>query len=352
MTERNREIPQDVQAIVLDTNSGSNGFLNLEQIRELVDVINAQELVVEIWIPEPALWEWAEHAHNLALTTKKTTEAAARRLDASGVEGFAEVAYTWSIAELVEHLEEKVTDFWLDDGRQAVVVLDLGNHAEAAVAGIRDQVLKLGAGRTKSDKGQAVKTGASDSASWRLVEAAADSLGRVVLVTADRDADQHFADGDAPVLLKDIWAAKEALLRLQNGSELAFDLVDQAIREDLPRLSERQLHRATVAGGLPPGLLPRRDSNYDPVVRVLGIDRVVNVDDIEVSRRDETATALALVELRVSVDFLRWDPDSESLESDTVEESGVEALAQVSAESGGIQNRDWSAWVSQLDLRA
>ncbi|MGC5172122.1 hypothetical protein ACLQ2Q_15880 [Microbacterium sp. DT81.1] len=345
-----RNIPQSVKAIALDTNAGSRGLLNLEAIDELIDVINAQELQVEIWIPEPVMWEWAEHAHDLAMTTKAVAETASRRLERSGIAEFAKTDYSLTIDEVIDIIEDRLSEFYLEDGSEAVRVLRLESFPDAAVNGIRDQVLRLGAGRTKPDGDQAVKTGAADSASWRLITDAASSLDEVALVTADSDAARHFVSGSKPVIVRDIWAAKNALLRLTKPSVQAVKDVALAIQNDLPQLSEADLYRAHTVGGLPSSLIPARDSSYDPTVRVLGIDRVLEVENIEVSRADETATAIAVVEVHIVVDFLRWDAESESLESDQLEDSGIRAVAQVSAESGGKLGGPWYAWVDDLEL--
>ena len=51
-----------VRAVVLDANVMSRGRLTLDVIDEIVAVIEERELDAEVWVPEPVVWEWAEHA--------------------------------------------------------------------------------------------------------------------------------------------------------------------------------------------------------------------------------------------------------------------------------------------------
>lgn len=192
-------IPQSLEAIALDTNSGARGLLDLEGLEKLVDVINDQDLAIEIWIPEPTLWEWAEHANELASRTSTSFDAARVRLERSGLEVPAAFGYPSSTEQVIDVLEERLQDLYNEAlGTEAVRILRLKDHPQSAVEGLKDQILRRGAGRTKSDDGRPVKTGAADSSAWRLLAEEARSLDNIVLVTRDSDAERHFVDSPAP----------------------------------------------------------------------------------------------------------------------------------------------------------
>jgi hypothetical protein len=342
-------IPQSVYAIALDANSGNRGMLDLKAIGDLVDVLNDQELNVEIWIPEPVLWEWAEHAHALATNVVKEINAKSRLLERSGIEEVVTVGYSLTINELIAHLEEKLADFYLDaSGSEAVRILELGGSSEAASEGIRDQILQRGAGRRKND----VKTGASDSSSWRLITAeGAERLSDVVLISKDSDVSRHFAGNVSPILLGSVWEAKRDLQKLKKGSEAAIEAVMAAVLSDLPSLSEPTLARAEIDGTPEfdgPG--PSRRTPYEPMIHVIRVGRVIRVSDIEVSAGDLTATAVAELEVDVAVGYLTWDSESDFLESVLTEELDISAFARVSAEAGESHPGAWSAWVDTFEF--
>lgn len=239
-------IPQTVQAIVLDTNSGARGMLDLGSLQQLIDVLDDQELDTEIWIPEPTLWEWAQHAHELIADISSVVRKHEKSLQRSGIESFVDLDDEFTLEEIVELLEDKLADLYRESGAEAIRVLRLVDFPAAAAEGLRDQVLLRGAGRRKNG----IKTGAADSTSWRLL---ADAAGRyrlsdVVLVTRDEDAQRHFAATSDPILLPGIWDVKQQLQQLENGSRAAAEAVRRAVSLTLPRLDEVALARAEIDG--------------------------------------------------------------------------------------------------------
>lgn len=57
------ELPIGLVAVAIDTNS-TGADLQLSRLAKLADLLDEQELdEVQIWVPEPVVWEWAEHIH-------------------------------------------------------------------------------------------------------------------------------------------------------------------------------------------------------------------------------------------------------------------------------------------------
>jgi hypothetical protein len=349
MTSGRLALPQTLSAVALDTNSGPHGFFDIRRIEELVQTIEAQELDIEIWVPEPVIWEWAEHAYGLATRTSATIRSAARDLDRGGLEVPELFDADSTVDDFVERIEEQLAELYLDhSGVDAVRILRLSAHPESAILGIKDQVLRRGAGvRAKKDNsGNSAKSGAADSAAWRLVAAEATDLTKIVLVTQDTDAQRHFADAEAPHIRSSIWSVRNELLQLIPGSDYALGLVSDSIYRGLLSLSEDALSRANVYGDASIAI-PGRDTNYAAEFRVTHVSQVDDVTDIEVSRHDERATASASVTVDLVIDYIRVDPDSLQVEADTTEELGLPATATVGAEAVGDS---WSAWVEDFEL--
>lgn len=325
MEEPGTELPQSLVAIALDTNSMPNGMLNIDELVALSELIDAQELDVEIWIPEPVLWEWAEHIHRELVTAANTYRTAHRRALKAGLELGADSFEAGDLEETLQKLEER-----LDEVEHARV-LRLSRNPAAAVAGLRDQVLQLRAGRRKPSGDSRVKTGGADSASWRLVEAeAGPDIQNVVLVTADGDSRAHFRGPSAPAIVARIWGVRQSLMRLQTGSQMAANEVREMILDSLPTLTEDILTGAEIENGR---AAFRFDSDryVETSVTLVGVPSVTDVRDIEVSRWDVVATAEARVEVDLRIEFVWWDERTESVEQAYDEAHSVPALVQVAA---------------------
>lgn len=321
-------IPQDVIACALDANCMPRGRFVLEQIEGLSEAIESQELDIEIWIPEPVVWEWAEHLFDDVKRAREPYEAALARAEAAGLDppsdatedGLAELRTV--IAGLEDALEEI----------PGVRLLPLSEYASIAVEALQDQILQTGAASRKPGRdGAGVKTGAADSASFRLIEQqAAGELDKVVLVSADKDATRHFGGEVRPHVVSGIWAAKRSILQLLTGSEAARDAVQQAIVEQLPELDS--LATATLEGGSN----AFSETYFDEMrylmaeITALGIDAVESVGDIEVSKSDGYATALATVRLSLQIEAVSWDDFDDRLSHEWEPAYEVPGTAQVS----------------------
>jgi hypothetical protein len=152
-------------AAVLDTSYYDGGHFNWAKIQQLARALALRG--AELWIPRQVILEWAVHARG----TLTDLLQARKRLLKAGVVDLPEVQRRESseIAEDLTHLCESTPN---------VVVLDMSG--DAAIAGIRDQILGLGAGKGKPG----LRTGASDS-SWvrDALTKAADEPRRIVFIS-------------------------------------------------------------------------------------------------------------------------------------------------------------------------
>lgn len=168
-----------VRAIALDTNAFSYGHLNVKSLRALVARAKAHG-GVEVWIPEVALWEWADHAAS-------QRQAAIRALELTRPTGLP--------APQVPPLKKHEV---YDQLRAAVAALGapilLVPTADVAVEALKDQIFVAGPARTVNAKdGRIVKVGAADSALLRsLLHQAGGDTAAFVLVTSDKDVDSAF----------------------------------------------------------------------------------------------------------------------------------------------------------------
>ena len=320
-------------------------MFSIRQIEDLVATIDAQELNIEIWVPEPVLWEWAEHAYDMAARAQADYLPRRKRMLEAGFDGFeAEPDFDLTIDEVVESIEESLVDVENESGDEAVRILQLHQAPEVAVSAIRDQVLRQGAGRTKTQSGNPIKTGASDSASFRLIEREGEGfIEQVVLVSGDGDAFEHFAGKPSPVIISDLWRVRTELIKLRKGSDLAAESLQRTILETLRHSdNDYALLKGADLSGETMLFNPRRDLTYIPEASVIRISEVRNVDEVEISLREKTATAIADVTLDMSIEYVRWDYLTESIDSDVDEEYDVDAYVYISADAENLDEWDFS----------
>lgn len=324
-------VPQDLVAVVLDTNSMPKGQLDIRRIEELASIIEEQELDAEIWIPEPVVWEWTEHlfrsvrdaaaAYGKALTL--ATEAGLIVGEAAVPEVLADVQVISSNVEAaVEALE-------------GVRILRLADAPHAAVDGLRDQVLQLGTGRRKSAGSEKlVKTGGADSAALRLVTHAMHGrpLALAVVVSADRDTVAHFG-ATTPVIIPQVWAVKQSLLALENGSDAARTDVEEALFKQVVGDDSETVLGAelNLTSAVARRIGPEMQSYLNMSVALIRVSDLTDFRGVEVSRTDGYATAEASAIVDLQVDGVWWDAESDRLEITPHTLYDLPAEAQMSA---------------------
>lgn len=183
----------ELLAIALDTNSMPYGRLKIETLREVHRLAVRHGL--EVWLPEPVLWEWQEHAERIRAEARAELRKRSTLLKAAGVV-MPEVP---SSDEVREQIQSAVLGLGLP-----LKLLPLsGTIAEQA---LRDQIMCLPPGarinvrsgdeaelnpnpRAQKNKAERfVKTGGSDSAILRLIlEAASREARSFVIFGGDKD---------------------------------------------------------------------------------------------------------------------------------------------------------------------
>lgn len=155
------------QAVVFDTNVWSSGRFNAGVFKARADRL--AKAGIAVLVPEVILWEWASHS---AQDAKSGLDTWHRLVKAGLVFGtyLGPRSHTDVLADLQRFLAT------VPNARM------LPLSGEAAIAGLRDQILQTGPGATK----QGVKTGAADSAWVRdVMQAVGQDPAKVVFVTAD-----------------------------------------------------------------------------------------------------------------------------------------------------------------------
>jgi hypothetical protein len=170
-TESKTTVPQrlagPVKAIVLDANIfGGDVEPRMGEILKWSSACARNE--AELWIPEVVCWEWAQRVTARDRDVVAGQEAHNRRLIQWGFEA-RPVPIPLDVEDVVEAIE-----------RAGAVVVR--TTPAAALEGLRDQVLGIGAGSSK----KLIKTGAADG-SWvrSVIERNGGALEGVVIVTGD-----------------------------------------------------------------------------------------------------------------------------------------------------------------------
>ncbi|WP_331736790.1 hypothetical protein OG426_55380 (plasmid) [Streptomyces canus] len=174
-----QSVREKLKAIVFDTNSFPNGGLRLSILKEWERRAGLANL--EIWLPEPVLWELAEHAATAWDEYQAIAKRAGKALSYAGLETPAGSAYG-SRDEVFKAVEDGIRSLG-----PALRVLEL--DGAVAVEALKDQVLQ----RRPAKPRDGVKTGASDSA-WL----------RQVLKTAGGDRDTFVIVGQRPGCLQSL----------------------------------------------------------------------------------------------------------------------------------------------------
>jgi hypothetical protein len=326
-------LPTLVHAIVVDTNTMPRGRLSVARLHEMVDVVDKGDLEAEIWIPEPMVWEWAEHTFSDVQQAWKTLEDARKRAKSAGFESGDPAAIAGSLSTInvaVAHIEKVLSDI------EGVRILRLADHPEAAVGGLRDQTLLQGAGRRKK-QGDAisVKAGAADSASLRLVELeGAGKMESIVLLSGDADADRHFdLPGKVrPAIIKTWNALRNGLLDLEPAEEALRALLESSIPKALVN-DEPMLAGATVEGAWKAfggAAYMDRYAYLDYHFTLTDVASVSAVEDIEVDLSGGYGSATVIAQVHVDMEGAWWNAVDDRLEHEFTSEHFIPAELQVS----------------------
>ncbi|MFD8911717.1 hypothetical protein [Streptomyces sp. NPDC059575] len=289
-----------LRAIVFDTNSFPRGGLDLDLLREWAQ--RASDDGFEVWVPEPVLWELAEHAAASWEAWRASTNRARRSMRAAGLRIPSDDPYS-SRAEVMAAVDTSVRSL-------APSVRIIALDGDLAVEALRDQVQIRPPANKKSD----VKTGAADSA-WirQVLRASDDNIDSFVIVGADADVYDAFKGWSLP---KPHMVPLHAL----QGTLFVLEAPSDETRDSLVQFLQGAVGQPLEAGRTPDedltlgevGALTdlfgdwEDDQIHD--VELGDITAVVGMNDVKISRR---GLATAEVFLLVEAEYSSWRIDED-----------------------------------------
>lgn len=220
-----------VRAIAIDTNAVGKGTFDLAQLHRLAHQAK-QHNGLEVWIAEPVMWEWAEH---LREDRVRLNEARAK-LAAAGIELCAQPA---DIDDALSFVRESIQTLG-----QHVKILPIG---PVAVEAMMDQILVRSPGEritrdgraVKNSNGKSVKTGAADSAIYRVYRhQAGDKIDTYVVLSGDSDVHKaHKTWGiDAVKVIQGIKALDQDIFRAMPAPASLVTNCASYLRDHLDRI--------------------------------------------------------------------------------------------------------------------
>lgn len=291
-------VRQPVEWVVVDTNVLGAGRLQIDQIEGLADELLYVD--VEVVVPEVVIWEWAEHARADLVGLEETARQLRKRLGRAGLDDLHPAASVGAseipgVQEIVERMRARL------EALPNVGVLP--TTPEAALDGLRSQVLQRGAGRRKPAV-DGTKTGAADAAwVYDALRLAGGDSARLAFLTKDSDpASACRALGvEPPRTFASRVAAVNALrdlveeVRRELVRDLAVYVLDEVANEDRRKHLARSL--------FVPSYLVRRGQSDDPFVISCEVSAVHAVAGVRYFRTDG-ALATVVVDLIVDLETI------------------------------------------------
>lgn len=289
---------QSVEWVVVDTNVLGAGRLQVDQIEGLADELLYVD--VEVVVPEVVLWEWAEHARRDLVGLEETARQLRKRLGRAGLEDLHPAASVAGseipdVQEIVDRMRERLEEL--------SNVLVLPTTPEAALAGLRSQVLQTGAGCRKPAV-NGTKTGAADAAwVYDALRLADGDPTRLAFLTKDSDpASACRAHGvEPPRTFGSRIAAVNALRDLVE--EVRRELVRELAAYVLDEIADEARREALARSLFVPSYLVRRGHNADPFVISCDVSAVHAVVGVRYFRTDG-ALATVVVDLLVDLETI------------------------------------------------
>lgn len=317
-----------LRAVVFDANAFGRGRPSLDSLRDWARLLADADL--GCWVPEPVLWEWADHVADDWETVTQSQVQQRKAMARAGLE-LPPSPYS-SRAEVVAAVERAVRAV---PGLRVVPL-----SGDAAVEGLKDQVLQRAPGRRKDG----VKTGAADSAWLRdVLEAVGERTEEVLLVTSDGDVARACEEWGVPTPdCRSLEELREALFEFDPAGDEAEQMVMAYLTRLLPLslLTPYGTAPEDLALDLGPADLTRAldgaVGGYDTRVADADLEvlrQLVGLDDVRVDRvRGEVAaTVFLLADAQVSLYYINADGRAHH---DVVEVAGVLVVAELVFEVG------------------
>ncbi|WP_285629367.1 hypothetical protein [Actinoallomurus iriomotensis] len=232
-----KEVRERLQAVVVDANAYGQVGPDLSSLAELAKELST--IGIQVWVPEPVAWEWADHLANQWAVARAAVREAAP-LHKAGL---------LPVLHFEDHYKHRdaVVDAFLDRLKAIPYVEVVSLSGESALEGLRDQVLQRPPAKKKSE----VKTGGSDSAWLRTVLAkvggAADAL---LFLSSDGDIKRAYeAWGHPPPLLCSVRDIRGSLFEYLPASVEDEWLIAESLVGRMPidlRASTSEIDRAII----------------------------------------------------------------------------------------------------------
>ncbi|SFR29085.1 hypothetical protein SAMN04488564_1179 [Lentzea waywayandensis] len=198
-------------AVVVDANSYGKVGPDLPRLASLA--ADLAKIDVQVWVPEPVAWEWAEHLAAQWVAARNVVNDQLSHLSRAGLPASSINPSYLSREDLISKFLSVLTD------TPHVKVVEL--TGASAIEGLKDQVLQRKPAKTKS--ADLVKTGGSDSAWLRDVVAKAGEPDRVMFLSKDADIKSAYA----------AWGYGQPLVREANTVRASlFEYVFASIDEE------------------------------------------------------------------------------------------------------------------------
>jgi hypothetical protein len=275
---------ESLRSVVFDANVFSEGRPNLRILTR--QAAKLERAGLELWVPEPVAWEWAEHLGADLAGFRLRESTIAKKLELAGLGRPAAMSGPASKDEAVERVLSKLQRI-----RNLRVIPLTGS---AAVAGLRDQILQTGAGKKKAD----VKTGASDSAWVRSVVEEAKGAATFVIVSNDRSDLISVFDAMEIVVppILTLNALPEVLFQFATAPRYMSNLIVSYLQSVLPQRAFDDPHGegSTIDLELGPLTGPKTMAGryYDLTVNDLelrAIEQLMSVTKVEVEPADDNS---------------------------------------------------------------
>ncbi|WP_125736909.1 hypothetical protein [Amycolatopsis sp. WAC 04197] len=228
-----REVRDKLVAVVIDANAYGAIGPDLERLGSLASALAKIDL--QTWLPEPVVWEWAEHLASEWVAARNEAKKRLSHLSRAGLSAMA-------IQPEYKDRQAVIDEFIAALSRTPHVRI-INLSGASAVEGLKDQILQRPPAKTKSDP--KVKTGGSDSAWLRDVIKEAGSPNHLMFLSSDADIKQAWNTWghgeplmhtpttiraalfeDEPASLGDQWLVARYL-----SGRLPLDLDDQTQKE-------------------------------------------------------------------------------------------------------------------------
>lgn len=298
-------VREQLIAIVFDTNSFPFGGLDLTVLKKWARRAELADL--EVWLPEPVLWELTEHAAAAWEEHRVSLRRARKAMGRAGLEVPLESPYD-SRETVMAAVESVVVAL-----NPAVRILPV--DPDIAREALKDQILLRQPGKKK----QEVKTGAADSAWLRQVLKEADrNVDRFVIVGSDKDVEQAFKAWGLQqphmVKLEHLDAALFVLEEVPEA-EMASSIIEFLQDHiDAPESSEGK-DAALVLGEIMNGDEIVGEWEFDQVQDVsLGrIHQILGLNDLTINRLAGIVKAQVFFNVELEYTGIRIDSDGETV---------------------------------------